>query len=70
MTEALAAPRSGLCATCRHSAIVRSQRSAFVRCALADRDPRYERYPALPVQACRGFAAVVAEEPEDRAPDG
>ena len=70
MTKAPAAPRSGLCAACRHGEIVRSQRSAFLRCALADRDPRYARYPILPVLACRGFAAAVAEEPEAGAPDG
>ncbi len=70
MTDVPAPPPAGLCATCRHGAIVRSRRSAFLRCALADRDPGYARYPLLPVLACRGFAAAVADEPADRAPAG
>ncbi len=50
------APRAGLCAACRSLQVLRSRRSTFVRCALADRDPRFERYPPLPVLACRGYA--------------
>lgn len=56
--EARRALRSGLCGGCRHAEVVRSKRSAFLRCALADRDPRFPRYPALPVVACAGFATA------------
>ena len=49
------APRAGLCARCASLQVLRSRRSTFVRCALADRDPRFERYPPLPVKWCRGF---------------
>ncbi len=66
MTEAPALPPAGLCAACRHAGIVRSQRSVFLRCALAVRDPRFARYPTLPVVACAGFAAPAAEEPGRR----
>lgn len=45
----------GLCATCVHREIVRSPRSAFVRCRLADTDPRFSRFPTLPVLACAGY---------------
>ncbi|HYR95484.1 MAG TPA: hypothetical protein VEM57_02065 [Candidatus Binatus sp.] len=29
--------------------------SEFWRCLLAETDPRFVRYPALPVRACPGF---------------
>lgn len=50
----LAAP-PGLCATCRHLELVGSRRSVFVRCGLAAGDPRFPRYPPLPVRACAGY---------------
>lgn len=46
----------GLCATCRHLRVAASPRSVFVRCGLAETDPRFPRYPALPVAACAGYA--------------
>lgn len=48
----------GLCATCEHLRLVASSRSAFVRCALADTDPRFLRYPPIPVVACGGYQPV------------
>ncbi len=45
----------GLCATCRHSIVTRSRRSAFVRCGLAEVDARFPRYPRLPVGECDGY---------------
>ncbi|MEM7353296.1 MAG: hypothetical protein AAF657_21045 [Acidobacteriota bacterium] len=48
-------PRAGLCATCIDLQVLRSRRSTFVRCARADRDKRFARYPPLPVQACAGY---------------
>lgn len=47
-------PPAGLCAGCRHLRLLRSGRSRFVRCWLAESDPAYPRYPALPVLACAG----------------
>jgi hypothetical protein len=44
----------GLCATCVHLRLADSGRSVFVRCGLADADPRFPRYPPLPVAACAG----------------
>lgn len=46
----------GLCATCAHLRLAASARSVFVRCGLADRDPRYLKYPPLPVVGCPGWA--------------
>ena len=51
---------AGLCASCRHAEILRSKRSAFLRCARADLDPRFLRYPSLPVLSCMGFEARAA----------
>lgn len=51
----LAVP-AGLCASCRHLRLLASRRSVFVRCGLAAVDPRFPRYPALPVTACPGYA--------------
>lgn len=49
----------GLCATCVHLDLVASKRSVFVRCRRSDDDPRFPRYPPLPVRACQGY------EPEE-----
>ena len=48
--------RVGLCAQCRHASIVTSSRgSTFYFCELSSIDPRFRRYPALPVLACEGY---------------
>ena len=46
---------AGLCADCRHARRVRSARGAlFLLCERARSDPRYARYPPLPVLQCPG----------------
>jgi hypothetical protein len=45
----------GLCAGCFHRRLLASARSVFLRCGLADDDPRFPRYPRLPVVACAGY---------------
>lgn len=47
----------GLCATCEHLRLLASRRSVFVRCGLAAVDPRFPKYPPLPVRACAGYRA-------------
>ena len=48
--------RIGLCARCRWVRVQPTKRgSVFYRCARADQDDSYLRYPALPVRQCRGF---------------
>lgn len=50
-------PAVGLCATCRHVRRAGNRRgSVFYRCALAERDPRFRKYPPLPVLRCAGYA--------------
>jgi hypothetical protein len=58
-------PAAGLCHTCRHARLVVSARgSTFTLCRLARVDPRFPKYPALPVTACDGWQA----RPPDVAP--
>jgi hypothetical protein len=47
--------RAGLCATCAHARRVTSARgSVFVLCERSRSDPRYPKYPLLPVLRCHG----------------
>jgi hypothetical protein len=47
---------AGLCDTCRHQRIVRTTRgSAFSLCERSRTDPRFPRYPRLPVVRCDGY---------------
>jgi hypothetical protein len=49
----------GLCATCAHVETIRSGRgSIFCRCLLSTRDPRFLKYPRLPVLVCPGYASA------------
>jgi hypothetical protein len=53
----------GLCADCRHARVVQSARgSTFYRCHLADIDPRFAKYPRLPVLHCAGYEPAEATE--------
>ena len=46
----------GLCPGCRHVRIIRSDRgSVFYQCLLAAIDPRFAKYPPLPVLTCPGY---------------
>lgn len=46
----------GLCLVCEHTRLVQTPRgSTFHRCARAEVDPRYAKYPRLPVMQCAGF---------------
>jgi 3-isopropylmalate/(R)-2-methylmalate dehydratase large subunit len=53
----------GLCATCRHARRITSARgSTFLRCGLAAVDPRFPKYPRLPVLACDGYRPLPAAD--------
>jgi hypothetical protein len=46
----------GLCAQCRHARIIENRRgSRFWLCSRSHDDPRFPRYPGLPVIRCIGF---------------
>jgi hypothetical protein len=48
--------RVGLCQTCRHARIVSNVRgSTFYLCQLSEIDPRFTKYPRLPVIRCEGY---------------
>ncbi|HYH91991.1 MAG TPA: hypothetical protein VD763_02440, partial [Candidatus Saccharimonadales bacterium] len=45
-----------LCGSCVHSRLVTTRRgSTFRLCALSVSDPRFPKYPALPVVSCLGY---------------
>jgi hypothetical protein len=57
----------GLCSTCKHSRVLSSARgSSFYLCELHGVDPRFPKYPRLPVRACSGWLAQLpaASTPE------
>ena len=48
--------RAGLCASCLHARTIESSKGAtFIRCELSFTDPRFARYPRLPVVRCQGY---------------
>jgi hypothetical protein len=48
--------RAGLCASCRFAEVITSSRgSTFYLCTLSTSDPRFRRYPILPVRECSGY---------------
>jgi hypothetical protein len=59
------AERVGLCATCRHARVLETPRSVFWRCLLAAEDPRFDKYPRLPVIECIGYARVEPATPTE-----
>jgi hypothetical protein len=49
-------PEAGLCNRCVHQRIVRTTRgSVFSLCEKSREDPRFPKYPRIPVTACPGF---------------
>jgi hypothetical protein len=53
---------AGLCGRCAHALVIRNDRgSRFYLCRLAATEPRFVKYPPLPVRRCSGYAA----SPED-----
>lgn len=64
------ADRVGLCAQCRHVRRIDSRRgSVFYLCKRADSDPRYARYPRLPVSRCPGFEEAAVRDGGLREPE-
>ena len=65
-------PFPGLCGACAFARVIDSGRSTFHLCERALADPRFRKYPVLPVLSCPGYerreapeAAAVAE-PDDK----
>jgi hypothetical protein len=48
---------AGLCERCAHVQVILSSKgSRFYLCRMSSIDPRFPRYPAIPVLQCDGFA--------------
>jgi hypothetical protein len=59
-------PRVGLCSLCVHARRVESGKgSRFWLCELSRQDPRFPKYPPLPVVECAGFEAGGVAETKD-----
>jgi hypothetical protein len=51
--------RVGLCLTCQFGRVIVSDRgSRFYFCERSKTDPRFPKYPPLPVLACVGYEAT------------
>jgi len=49
-------PDAGLCRECVHARSLRSARgTTFWLCHLSQTDPRFAKYPRLPVTHCEGY---------------
>jgi hypothetical protein len=58
----------GLCSRCRHARQIVTPRSRFWFCERSKEDKSFERYPRLPMLACRGFEAGESREVESADP--
>ena len=56
-------PPAGLCATCAHSRVIENKRgSVFRLCQRSETDPRFPKYPPLPVTQCTGYERATGSE--------
>ena len=57
--------RNGLCDSCVHQTVVRNTRgSSFSLCERSKTDPRYPKYPRVPVLSCPGYERRPAQPVE------
>jgi hypothetical protein len=55
----------GLCASCVHVQMIRSDRgSVFYLCKLSATNPRFPKYPRLPVLSCEGYETDTRARPK------
>ena len=50
---------------CRHCRIVQSARATFYLCERSFVDPRFRKYPPLPVIRCAGYEPQPGQEPDE-----
>jgi hypothetical protein len=54
-------PSAGLCESCANVKVIETRKgSRFYLCQLSEVDPRFPKYPRLPVLQCIGYAPVTA----------
>jgi hypothetical protein len=59
MTPEEARAHAGLCADCKFARVNRSDRGAvFYQCTKSFEDPRFAKYPRLPVRVCAGYSPI------------
>lgn len=56
---------AGLCETCEFLRLLASPRSVFVFCGRSEVDPRFPRYPPLPVARCAGYVEKDLRDKKD-----
>lgn len=62
----LAVP-AGLCEGCRFAILNRTRRgTTYLRCGRAADDPRFPKYPRIPVHRCPGFSELPTPIPPDQ----
>ena len=55
-------PPAGLCETCANVKVIETRKgSRFYLCTLSDVDPRFPKYPRIPVLRCAGYVPAAAE---------
>lgn len=60
---------NGICDRCRHQRLVPNTRgSVFSLCERSRTDPRFPRYPRIPVLSCPGFEQRLEEPTPPPAP--
>ena len=63
-------PGAGLCNTCRNArAIVSGKGSVFLMCELSKTDPRFRKYPPLPVMRCEGWEKLAGDSANSETTD-
>ena len=56
--------KAGLCDSCRHQKLIHNTRgSTFSLCERSKTDPRFPKYPRLPVERCPGYEPVGGGRP-------
>jgi hypothetical protein len=51
------APPAGLCESCANVKVVETRKgSRFYLCTLSEVDPRFPKYPGIPVLRCAGYS--------------
>jgi hypothetical protein len=54
----------GLCASCINVRVIENRHgSRFFLCELSKTDPRFPKYPPLPVLRCAGYSPKIADLP-------
>ena len=58
-------PPAGLCESCANVKIVETRKgSRFYLCTLSEVDPRFPKYPGIPVLRCAGYVRAEARVAE------